>query len=331
MDNKYEKLKSKNRSLKIWNVLTIIGLLIALTIVFTRNTEVTNQNVEISHKNDSISDVKSISDIEYQSEILNTKSKLDTIKGYTHDELEVIKKEIKNIKNSTNNNSTKKSLANLEKKVNDLSNVTTVSDTINVYYFKRNKDQKSLIKSIENIDYTYYNVIKKTPTKDKNKKNNVVYYGKFVPKSVVDTLVVNLKNSGMEISRVKPFILGYKYKENSLEIGYEKVDEVTKKNGEYNIKLFSYKPDAIKKNEIANALVNEGYQVKVLPDWEEKMSFFSDKSTILYYNSNKERAEEIAKELNEKLNFRLSVKEGTGLGVLESEKNNLFIIHYNGS
>ena len=326
-----DKLRVQNLNLKTWNALAIIGLLIALTIVFSTNTEVVNENNQINNEKDSIVNETEISKIEYQSELLLKNSEYNSVKSDIGQGLDVIKNEIQKIINKTESLSAKKSLINLKNELANLSMLTTSQDTINVIYYLRSKDNTDIVQTIENINYTNYNVIRKKPEANRDKENNVVYYGKYVPQSIVDTLVNTLRRTGVAITRVKPFIMGYKYKETSLEIGYEQEDETTIANQVYNIRLYSFKPNVITKNRIANTLVNQGYQVNVLPDWNEKENFFSEESTILYYNSNLNKATEIAQKLNNKVEEKFSVRRGSGIGISESEKDNIFIIHYNGS
>lgn len=325
IDEKLRKIEAKNRTLRIWNVVTVLALLLVVLFVFTKNNEVINENEEITVENEK-------KNIEHESELRNVQSEFDNQKDYTHQELETIKEELNQILSTTQNTNTKRALTHLSRQVDTLSMLTLVSDTIDVYYFKRRADGGIVERTLKSLNFAQYNLVRKTPGQNREMQNNTVYYGRLVRRSVVDTLVQNLRKNGLEIYEVKPFFMGYKYKDNSIEIGYEKVNENTKRNSKYNIKLYSYRPDVIVKNKIATSLVDEGFHVNVLPDKNKKLSFFSDVPTILYYKSgNRGKAMAIARGLKEKTGIKFQVREDKGLGVSEKEKNRLFSIHYIGN
>ncbi|TMU56567.1 hypothetical protein [Flagellimonas algicola] len=325
IDEKLRKIEAKNRTLRIWNVVTVLALLIVVLFVFTKNNEVINENEEITVENEK-------QNIEHESELKYVQSELNNQKDYTHQELETIKEELNQILSATQNTRTKQALTHLSRQVDTLSMLTLVSDSIDVYYFKRRADGGIVERTVNGLNFAQYNLVRKTPGQNRETRNNTVYYGKLVRRSVVDTLVQNLRKNGLEIYEVKPFFMGYKYKDNSIEIGYERVDENTKRNSKYNIKLYSYRPDVIVKNKIATSLVDEGFHVNVLPDKNKRLSFFSDSPTILYYKpGNREKANEIARGLQKKTGVKFGVREDKGLGVSEKEKNGLFSIHYIGN
>lgn len=324
MEDNLKKLETQNRRLKVLNVITIIGLLVALVIVFTTNTEVMKDN---KNKVTIIEEKENENNL-YQSELSNTNSKLST----AHTELEDIKTEISVIENTTRNTKTKNALRDLAKHIDTLSMITvTTNDTINVFYFKRRKDNNTITNVIENLDFVNYDVIRKTPTTNINKANNVVYYGKFVPKPVVDTLVKHLRGNGMDITQVKPFIMGFDYKHNALEIGYQKEDENTIINSKYHINLLCYRPNAIKKNDMALLLADQGYEIEILPDLVKNIGFNFNASTIIYYGSNGQKAREIKNLLDNKLDLNFLIKKGDNLGTDQTDRNSSFIIQYKGT
>ena len=324
MDENLKKLEAQNRRLKVLNVITIIGLLVALVIVFTTNTEVMKDNKE---KGDIIVE-KETENNAYQSELSNTNSKLNT----TRTELNDIKTEIYDIENTTRSTRTKNALRNLAKHIDTLSMITmTNNDTINVFYYKRKNDNNTITKAIKSIDFVNYEVINKTPSSNLDKKNNVVYYGKLVPKPIVDTLVKHLRTNDMNITLVRPFIMNYEYKDNALEIGYQNENKNTQQNNKYHVNLVSYKPNVKKKNKIALALTDLGYEVNVLQDLVEDTGFSFNRSTIIYHSDDRrKKAEELKKILKTQLGINFLIRKSDNTEASQPDHKDIFIIQYRG-
>jgi hypothetical protein len=222
----------------------------------------------------------------------------------------------------------------LKDKINTM--IAKTVDTVIVRYYKRKADGDIIENTIKQIDTPYYYIHHKEVYGDDGSKSvNTLYHGKNLKKSYVDYLFNTLRKNGAGITRKQPFISapGFEWKENAIEIGFEKPTSTTNENAKLFIRVYSFKPQRGIKEKVLNKLEAKGYQVKLFSDWQkEKPSFFSDQSTVLYYNrANKAKADVIAKTLLKTTGIDFQTKMGGGYGVTDKEKKVLFIIHYNGA
>jgi len=256
--------------------------------------------------------------------------------------IEQMQTEIKEIKNESGiNQRVRQKIDLLQVKTNTIQSI--VQDTITVRYYKRKADSERVVQAIKSINKPNFNLnYRDVPNDDGLKAVNTLYYGKNVKKSYVKLLHKKLLENKIEIKELKPFVSarGFEWKQDAMELGFEKPSSTTDENAKLYVRVYSYKPNKKIKYAIRNKLEAKGFQVKLYPDWPEKPSFFSDRSTVLYYHkSNKQKAIDIASILTD-LTSRMSttravveafnVKMGSGYGVSEDENKHLFIIHYNG-
>ena len=256
--------------------------------------------------------------------------------------LQQVQIKINEIRNASGINQTvRQKIDSLQVKVNTIKSIA--QDTIIVRYYKRKADGDHVEQAIKSITKPNFNLnYRNVPNDDGLKTVNTLYYGKNVKKSYVELLHKRLLKNKVGIKELKPFVSarGFEWKQNAMEIGFEKPSSTTDENAKLYVRIYSYKPDAKIKYAIRNKLEAKGFQVKLYPDWPEKPSFFSNQSTVLYYHkSNKDKAMTIANvltDLTSKMSFTrapveaFKVKMGSGYGVTEDEKKQLFIIHYNG-
>ena len=224
-----------------------------------------------------------------------------------------------------------------------LNTIESISDRIVVRYYKRKADGNQVERVIKSFNSpNFYLNYRDVPNDDGSRKVNALYYGKNVDQKHVQLLYRRLKENDKDFQYLKPFISakGFEWKEDAIEIGFEKPTSTTDENAKFYIRVYGYGTDAKIKHAIGDKLEAKGFQVKLYPDWEKKQSFFSNQSTVLYYDSsNKEKAISIAKTLTDlvkKISYSrrivkdFDVKRGSGLGVDKDERKELFIIHYNG-
>ena len=153
-----------------------------------------------------------------------------------------------------------------------------------------------------------------------------------------------LKNE--EINRIQENITSYRLEADNLRqanisiraLASQKEDltpEEEKKiaeanNANYLVSYLAYNVNALKHKKIEDFLQNQGYNIlrkSVIenhkPDW------FSSQATVLYYDeSTQERAEDIAKSLEENMGVKFIVVKGAGKGVQKSLEKWSFIIHH---
>lgn len=165
-------------------------------------------------------------------------------------------------------------------------------------------------------------------------KVNTLYYGSLVTTSYIDSLSKDLESKGIHIERIEPFKRNENgiRNEKSIKLDYIKyTDSVAKKNDDYHIRMYAYKPNPENKKIIENTLIQNNYNFQLFPDWVKKPSFFSSVPTVLYYDeASKKEAEELAKILSNDLpdGVDFTIRQGNGYGVSEAEKKTLLIIHY---
>lgn len=206
-------------------------------------------------------------------------------------------------------------------------------NVIPVHYYKRKKDKDvvyDVLKSIPNVNFELQLV--EVYGDGGEHSVNTLYVGEDVDSKAVAILQRTLQSKGMKLNQ-EPFvsIRGFEWKKKAIEIGYERDPSIPNKNAKTYVRLYCYAPNEIVKKKIEGKLGAKGYQVRVFPDWEKKPSFFSDKTTLLYYDKSKlQEAQLMSRWLTKLTGVSFSTKMGAGLGVSAEDRKNLFIIHYNG-
>ena len=220
----------------------------------------------------------------------------------------------------------------LKEKIEAL-DITLDYNPLRIDYYQRKKDGNAILDVIENADDIDVDLrIIDVYGDDYRQAVNTIYVGKNVDEGKLKSLLLRFKRKGIQLTRA-PFISGKgsEWKDNAIEIGYEPVPGTINKNAEIYIRIYSYAPDEIIKQKMADKFGAKGYQVRVYPDWKKKPSFFSDRTTILFYDkANAKKAQEMSVWLARLTGLSFSTKMGAGLGVSGEDRKNLFIIHYNG-
>jgi hypothetical protein len=200
-------------------------------------------------------------------------------------------------------------------------------------YYQRLKDGGTIIDILDttkefNVDLRTVEVYGDT---GKNAVNTM-YVGKNVDKAIVEILQKRFNEKGIKL-KLAEFVSGkgFEWKKSAIEIGFEPTPDGLNKNANTYVRIYSYAPKPRIKKMIADKFGAKGFQVRVFPDWEKKPSFFSDRTTILYYDkANAVKANIMAKWLAKLTSVSFSTKMGNGLGVSAEDRKDLFIIHYNG-
>ncbi|UOB18407.1 hypothetical protein [Abyssalbus ytuae] len=257
-----------------------------------------------------------------------TKKRQDSLEKFTQQEIKKVKAELSEIKKSTKDSQVIHYISSIYKTVNNIEQIA--SDSIIVRYYKRKADGAAIENVINSIKTPHYYLHEKEVSNDNGlTKANTIYYGQFVKRAYVDTLFDKLTKNNIRIDNVLPFkqAKGYQWKSSAIEIGYETGTPLG--NSSYYIHMYCYKPNEKIKSQIENVLEEKGYQVKAFPNWEEKMPFFSESPTILFYDStNSGRASEISQMLHTTTRVKFQVKKGEGTGIPDNQRKSLFIIHY---
>lgn len=328
LEDKIQELESNSKKRNYTTLVVILIILGIFAALYFYTESLAKEKIK-DNKN-------AIVEKEKEAEIKQAKEQKDSIIQFTSQvyvtELEDIKQKI--LTGSSSKDDIIRSIDSIQKiavKVSKLS-----SDTIPVRYYRRpNDNSTAIINTIRETKSPIYYFDSIYDVKDENRVNTV-YYGNLVRRAYVDTLVAKLRRLNVPIERVKQFKgkRGYDWKKVTVQLEYE-IDSTTLEidaNDKWNIRFYSYKPDQKAKSNARTALTKEGYHVEFFPDWERKMSFFSEYPVVLYYDvNNKAKAQKIAESLKRATNINFAIETGDGLGVSKAEKSNLFIVHYNGS
>lgn len=241
-------------------------------------------------------------------------------------ELARVQGELKKIKVATTRSDV------LKEKIEAL-DITLDYNPLRIEYYQRKKDGNAILDVLENIDRIDIDLrIIDVYGDDYRQAVNTIYVGKNVDEGKLKSVLGQFEKRGIKLTRA-PYISGKgtEWKDNALEIGFEPVPGTINKNADIYIRIYSYSPDETIKQKIADKFGAKGYQVRVYPDWKKKPSFFSDRTTIIFYDkANAEKAKEMAIWLTRLTRVSFATKMGAGLGVSAEDRKNLFIIHYNG-
>jgi hypothetical protein len=331
-NEKYREYESKNKKANRNGVILLIsGLFIFSGLfiynIYTKNQKQKDTEIILEYNNIQINEREKQDSIEYANNIKREHSR-ELALEQVQTKIEEIKKE-KGL-----NNNIKQKINSLQSKVNTMQLIS--QDTIIVRYYKRKADIDNVEKAIKSVsELNFYLHYRDVPNDTGFNKVNTLYHGSNVKISYVDLLYKQLLKNNLEINK-KPFASarGFEWKQDAMEIGFEKKSSKTDENSKIYVRIYSFRPNKKIKFNIRNKLEAKGFQVKLYPDWPDKPSFFSDESTVLYYhNSNNIKAKLIAETLTvlTKGKPKFQYKKGKGYGVSEEEKKEIFIIHYNGS
>ncbi len=334
LDDKIQELESyrKKRNYTILTlVLVILGIFAALFI--TANFLNNEKTEALDKSNETV-----LEEINAERVLVDKKNNKDSIIKYTSEvyvrELEVIKQKILRGTTQSERTSIVNSIDSMQKIALQVSRLT--SDTVPFRYYRRPNDNSEVILNIVKASKTPHFEIDSIYEVNDDKMVNTLYYGSLVNKLYVDSLVAKLRSKNVLIKNVKQFKgkRGSDWKRVTVQLEYE-IDSSQigiNKNNIWNVKFYSYKPNKATKEIARRTLVENGYNLELFPDWERKLSFFSDYPVILFYDpKNESKAKEIAEMLNNATGLTFVTESGDGLGVSKEDKAHLFIVHYNGS
>ncbi|MCD2258823.1 hypothetical protein [Psychroserpens luteolus] len=330
IEERIKEIEERNKKSNKINLLVGLVILLGLASFYFYSAHIqAEKNRQIANTKQEL-EIKALEKKNEELRALIAEQQVDSIQKYAVYSANEVKEQLNEIRKSTTNTQILKSVDSIETRVNTIKKFA--SDTVAIRYYKRKLDGdvvEKVIRGIESPHYIFDSIIN---VADRNKVNTI-YYGDLVKKQYAEELALRLKNSGINIVNVKPFKSkkGYDWKKITVQIEFESTKVEDAKNNDWQIRLYSYKPDQRIKKRIESLIGKSGFKLTVFPDWEEKMSFFSNRPTVLYYtNNNSKRAEQIAKQLFEATKVKFNTSLGKGYGVSEKDKNNLFIIHYNG-
>ena len=87
--------------------------------------------------------------------------------------------------------------------------------------------------------------------------------------------------------------------------------------------------DSAKHQKIVNYLKEQGFQIERADQRQDQPSWFATQPTILYYDdSSRQKAQDIANDLQRLTAVNFQIARGAGRGVPSSKKQTYFIIHY---
>ncbi|WP_298757926.1 hypothetical protein [uncultured Psychroserpens sp.] len=330
IEERIKEIEERNKKSNKINLLVGLVILLGLASFYFYSAHIqAEKNRQIANTKQEL-EIKALEKKNEELRALIAEQQVDSIQKYAVYSANEVKEQLNEIRKSTTNTQILKSVDSIETRVNTIKKFA--SDTVAIRYYKRKLDGDVVEKVIRGIESPHYIIDSIINVADRNKVNTI-YYGDLVKKQYAEELALRLKKSGINIVNVKPFKSkkGYDWKKITVQIEYESTKVEDTKNNDWQIRLYSYKPDERIKKRIEHLIGKSGFKLTVFPDWEEKMSFFSNRPTVLYYTkSNSSRASQIAKQLSEATKLNFSTALGTGYGVSEKDKNNLFIIHYNG-
>ncbi len=338
-NEKFKEYESKNKKNNRNGIaIIIVGLLVFAGLfiynIYTKKEKQKDVEILFEYNNIQIKEKEILDSLKY----VQKTNREDSLKQALQD----VQNKINEIKNDAGiNKAVRKKMDLLQDEVNIIQSIAR--DTIIVRYYKRKADEDFVERAIKSInDPNFYLHYRDVPNDDGLRKVNTLYYGKNVNKDYVNLLYKKLIENKVGIEHLKPFLSarGFEWKQDAMEIGFEKSTSTTNENAKLFIRIYSFKPNEKIKYAIRNKLEAKGFQVKLYPDWPEKPSFFSNQSTVLYYHSsNKNKAISIARTLTE-LTKNISTSKGkviefvvtmgSGYGVNKDESKELFIIHYKG-
>lgn len=319
IDDKTKELerKQKNSSLRI--IIIIVVSLLVFAGLFL--------NGSFNKKQARIEQKMATENAETALELLNVE---DIVVDSLRRELQRVNVKLNKIEQATQRNET------FATQIENLQIDFSKENVIPVYYYQREKDGNNILDVLENSTNPIYQTEIVKVYDDKGELPvNTLYVGTAVNKEYVRKLLEELKAAGIPLKE-EEYVSGKgtQWKDRALEIGFERNPMTPNQNSKIQVRLYSYKPDnrAMTKKKIESKLGAKGYQVRVFPDWPKKPSFFSDRNTIFYYKKTNEKQADSIREIVEKVTgLQFSTMLGNGLGVADNEKEEVFIIHYNGA
>lgn len=259
---------------------------------------------------------------------LNVTTKLDSIKKREiNEETMQIRNLLDTLKATTDDKEVLQIIKDLENKMIAIDGFS--SDSTIVRYYKRKADGGVIEKAIKDLNPKGYKLNIKEPTTNLDKRSNTLYYGNKVKEERKNEVLKKLRDNGVRIEKVLPFYMGYKWKDEALEIGYDYQDpKKMKENSKYTIRINSWRPvDEEAKYLIKNFLNYNGYEAVVVPSPKMKPRNFSKTATLLYFDERlKEKGEEIRTAISKGMNIELELQYTP----VKDSKNSQFAIHYEG-
>ena len=219
-----------------------------------------------------------------------TKHKVDSIKKkeINYETLKV-QEIIDSIKKTSNNENVAGLINDLEEKIGHIDSYS--SDSTIVRYYLR-KDSTEVKKSVSALKANNFKLITIEASYNPDKFSNHLFYGSKVSSSQIEMLKKQLEKNGARIDRVVPFFMGYKWKDELMEIGYEHYDEeALAENSKYQVKIYL----AVKKGneeegddkikQIGNLLEFKAFIPKVQPIiTQNEIPNFPNVTTIHYFS-----------------------------------------------
>ncbi|KAA3625434.1 MAG: hypothetical protein DWP94_00870 [Flavobacterium sp.] len=317
---KIEDIETKDRRSKIYYVIALGLTLLIFALIYwaySRETKVvadTRQEVVkkdmVVNKLDSIKKTDSIKKREINVETVQIRNLLDTLKSTTSD------KEVLRI------------IKDLENKMIAIDGFS--SDSTIVRYYKRKADGDAIEKAIRELNPKGYKLNIKEPTTNLNARSNTLYYGNKVKPERKDEVLKKLRSKGVKIEKVLPFYMGYKWKDEALEIGYDYQDpKKLKVNSQYTVRVNSWREnDEEAKSLIKNFLKYHGYNAVAVKTPKNRPRAFSKTPTLHYFDKNlKKVAKEIQLAIKNGMNIELEVQYTP----VTDRKGGDFSIHYEGN
>nr|WP_321248045.1 hypothetical protein [uncultured Psychroserpens sp.] len=335
LDEKLKEYQSKKKKTsRNGSVLLIIGLIVFASL-FLYNIYTKKEKQEVVDQTSAYIIIEKEAQIARDSiEYIEKKKIEDSVNQIVKE----VQAKVNTLNNSPNlNGNTKEKIELIQVQLNT---IKSISNRVIVRYYKRRADGNRVEQAIKSIESPNFHLdLHDVVNDDGKRKTNALYYGKNVNINDVKLLVKRLKDNNINIEYLKIFPNSRsKNNQDALELGHEKPTSVADTNNEFYVRIYGYNTNEKIKYAFKDKLEAKGYGVDIYPDWQEKKSFFSNTSTVLYYDSsNKEQALAIAKLLT-RIEISMSktkipiydVKLGAGYGVGKEEKKELFIIHYKG-
>ncbi len=316
---KIKDIETKDRRSKIYYVIALGLTLLIFALIYwaySRETKVvadTRQEVVkkdmVVNKLDSIKKNDSIKKREINVETVQIRNLLDTLKSSTND------KEVLKI------------IKDLENKMIAIDGFS--SDSTIVRYYQRRADGDAIVKAIRELNAKGYKLNIKEPTTNLGARSNTLYYGNKVKPERKKEVLEKLRSKGVKIEKVLPFYMGYKWKDEALEIGYDYQDpRKLKENSQYTIRVNSWRPlDEEAKNLMKNFLNYHGYKAVAVKSPSRRPRAFSNTPTLHYFDKDlKKVAEEIQLAIKNGMNIELDLQYTP----VTDRKGGDFSIHYEG-
>lgn len=313
---KIEEFESKNRKSKLLYALAIVGALVIFAVIYLmlqNESVVAETQTNKAIKLDSVTKTDSIKKQEINAETMEIQKLLDKLKRPASESQRM------------------KTIAALEEKIGIIDGYS--SDSTIVRYYLR-PDSMAVKRSIRALKGQNFKLNTKEPFGNKDKLSNHLYYGTKVTEERKRMLLAQLKANGVNIKKVIPFFMGYKWKDESMEIGYDAIDEkAIAENGAFTIRIYNIsEEDDEQKVLVGKLLEYKGYKVEVKPRMKSKDApRFSKTATLHCFSKNRAtlaNAKEIQKILMDNMGEEVEIEFSENGSLSNAEKPVTFSIHY---